>query len=269
MPSGASSGRWLRRPRGGRAEPQGTLAAGAQPLAGSGRCRAVSRMRARFCCRRQDVSAETSSIDFTCELSLNPSDIDLFIMKYKNLGNTGLQVSPLCLGCMTYGVPERGDHPWTLPENQSRPLIRKAIDLGINFFDTANAYSDGTSEEIVGQALKDYSAPRRGRDRHQGVLPDEPRAERRWVVAQSHLHRDRRELAPARHGLRRSVSNSPLGPSHADRGNPRSAARPGEVGQGALPGRLLHVRLAIQQSPAPRPPARMDARSSACRICTT
>ena len=78
-------------------------------------------------------------------------------MKYKNLGNTGLQVSPLCLGCMTYGVPERGDHPWTLPENQSRPLIRKAIDLGINFFDTANAYSDGTSEEIVGQALKDYS----------------------------------------------------------------------------------------------------------------
>jgi aryl-alcohol dehydrogenase-like predicted oxidoreductase len=78
-------------------------------------------------------------------------------MKYKNLGNTGLQVSPLCLGCMTYGVPERGDHPWTLPEHQSRPLIRKAIDLGINFFDTANAYSDGTSEEIVGQALKDYS----------------------------------------------------------------------------------------------------------------
>ena len=78
-------------------------------------------------------------------------------MKYKNLGNTGLKVSPLCLGCMTFGVPERGDHPWTLPESQSRPLIRKAIDLGINFFDTANVYSDGTSEEIVGQALKDYS----------------------------------------------------------------------------------------------------------------
>lgn len=78
-------------------------------------------------------------------------------MKYKNLGNTGLKVSPLCLGCMTFGVPERGDHPWTLPEAQSRPLIRKAIDLGINFFDTANSYSDGTSEEIVGQALKDYS----------------------------------------------------------------------------------------------------------------
>ena len=78
-------------------------------------------------------------------------------MKYKNLGNTGLKISPVCLGCMTFGVPDRGDHSWTLPEVQSRPVIRKAIDLGINFFDTANAYSDGTSEEIVGQALKDYA----------------------------------------------------------------------------------------------------------------
>ena len=78
-------------------------------------------------------------------------------MNYRNFGNTGLKVSPLCVGCMSFGVPERGDHPWSLPENQSRPLIRKAVDVGINFFDTANAYSDGTSEEIVGQALKDYA----------------------------------------------------------------------------------------------------------------
>ena len=77
-------------------------------------------------------------------------------MNYKNLGNTGLKVSELCLGCMTYGVPERGDHPWTLPEEQSRPLIRQAVDAGINYFDTANTYSDGTSEEIVGRALKDF-----------------------------------------------------------------------------------------------------------------
>src|ERR1700723_930822 len=78
-------------------------------------------------------------------------------MQYKNLGRTGMKVSPLCLGFMTFGVPERRDHPWSLPESQSRPIIRKAIDLGINFFDTANTYSDGTSEEIVGQALKDYT----------------------------------------------------------------------------------------------------------------
>lgn len=80
-------------------------------------------------------------------------------MQFQNLGKTGLQVSRLCLGCMTYGVPERGAHPWSLPEAESRPFIQRALELGFNFFDTANVYSDGTSEEIVGRALKDM-APR-------------------------------------------------------------------------------------------------------------
>jgi aryl-alcohol dehydrogenase-like predicted oxidoreductase len=70
-------------------------------------------------------------------------------MKTVKLGRTGLDVSRLCLGCMSYGVPERGSHPWSLPEEQSRPFIQRALELGINFFDTANVYSDGTSEEIV------------------------------------------------------------------------------------------------------------------------
>lgn len=78
-------------------------------------------------------------------------------MKTRKLGRTGLDVSALCLGCMTYGTPERGPHPWTLSEEESRPLIRQAIELGINFFDTANYYSDGTSEEIVGRALRDHA----------------------------------------------------------------------------------------------------------------
>ncbi len=78
-------------------------------------------------------------------------------MKYVNLGSTGLKVSKLCLGCMTFGVPDRGDHAWTLPEEPSRAILRHAIDAGINFFDTANVYSDGTSEEIVGRALHDFS----------------------------------------------------------------------------------------------------------------
>jgi aryl-alcohol dehydrogenase-like predicted oxidoreductase len=78
-------------------------------------------------------------------------------MNYVRLGSTGLQVSPICLGCMTYGVPDRGPHPWTLPEDESRPLLQKAVELGINFFDTANGYSDGTSEEIVGRALRDFT----------------------------------------------------------------------------------------------------------------
>ncbi len=77
-------------------------------------------------------------------------------MDYRKLGNTGLDVSPLCLGCMTFGVPDRGAHEWTLDEEKSRPIIRHAVEAGINFFDTANVYSDGTSEEIVGRALKDF-----------------------------------------------------------------------------------------------------------------
>jgi aryl-alcohol dehydrogenase-like predicted oxidoreductase len=78
-------------------------------------------------------------------------------MEYVKLGRTGMDVSRVCLGCMTYGVPERGAHPWTLGEEESRPLIRRAVELGINFFDTANTYSDGTSEEIVGRALRDFA----------------------------------------------------------------------------------------------------------------
>ncbi len=78
-------------------------------------------------------------------------------MDYRKLGNTGLDISPLCLGCMTFGIPTRGNHQWTLDEEQSLPIIRRAIDAGINFFDTANVYSDGTSEEIVGRALKEFA----------------------------------------------------------------------------------------------------------------
>jgi aryl-alcohol dehydrogenase-like predicted oxidoreductase len=78
-------------------------------------------------------------------------------MEYVKLGNTGLDVSRICLGCMSFGVAERWVHPWVLDEEHSRPIIQRALELGINFFDTANVYSDGTSEEIVGRALKDYA----------------------------------------------------------------------------------------------------------------
>lgn len=74
-------------------------------------------------------------------------------MKYKKLGRTGLDVSALCLGCMGFGEPDRGGHPWTLDEAASRPLLHRALDAGINFFDTANVYSDGSSEEILGKVL--------------------------------------------------------------------------------------------------------------------
>src|SRR5580700_11045554 len=78
-------------------------------------------------------------------------------MEYIRLGRTGLEVSPICLGCMSYGGGNRGNHAWSLTEEASRPFIRKALEAGINFFDTANVYSAGSSEEIVGRALRDFA----------------------------------------------------------------------------------------------------------------
>jgi aryl-alcohol dehydrogenase-like predicted oxidoreductase len=74
-------------------------------------------------------------------------------MEYVSLGTTGLQVSRICLGCMSYGEPERGNQPWSLDRDAALPFFRQALDLGINFFDTANVYSAGSSEEITGAAL--------------------------------------------------------------------------------------------------------------------
>ena len=78
-------------------------------------------------------------------------------MKYRTLGNTDLKVSAICLGCMGFGDPSKGMHTWTLPYEQSKEIIKYALDQGINFFDTAMAYQSGTSEEYVGKALKEYA----------------------------------------------------------------------------------------------------------------
>src|SRR5262245_64455544 len=78
-------------------------------------------------------------------------------MEYVRLGASGLSVSKLALGCMSYGVPSRGLHGWTLDEAESRPFIARALETGINFFDTSNSYSDGTSEEILGRLLRELA----------------------------------------------------------------------------------------------------------------
>jgi aryl-alcohol dehydrogenase-like predicted oxidoreductase len=80
-------------------------------------------------------------------------------MNYAKLGSTGLEVSKICIGCMSFGEPERGPQPWTLGAEASRAVIQLALESGINFFDTANVYSDGSSEEIVGRAIAEF-APR-------------------------------------------------------------------------------------------------------------
>ena len=78
-------------------------------------------------------------------------------MEYVKLGNTGLDISRICLGCMSFGEAASGAHAWTLGDSDSRSLIRQAVDAGVNFFDTANGYSAGSSESIVGRALKDFT----------------------------------------------------------------------------------------------------------------
>src|SRR6201985_1150929 len=78
-------------------------------------------------------------------------------MRYTKFGPTGMDVSVICLGCMSFGDPQRGNHEWSLPEAESREIIKAALDAGINFFDTANVYSDGSSEEIVGRALAEMA----------------------------------------------------------------------------------------------------------------
>ncbi|MEX0716667.1 MAG: aldo/keto reductase [Planctomycetaceae bacterium] len=78
-------------------------------------------------------------------------------MDYLNLGQSGLKVSRLCLGCMSYGEPARGAQKWTIDEDDSRPHIARALEAGINFFDTSNSYSEGSSEEILGRALRDFA----------------------------------------------------------------------------------------------------------------
>jgi aryl-alcohol dehydrogenase (NADP+) len=79
------------------------------------------------------------------------------VMDYVRLGATGLEVSRICLGCMSYGDPKRGNHEWSLGEDDARPFFRRALEAGVNFFDTANAYSAGSSEEITGRALRDFA----------------------------------------------------------------------------------------------------------------
>ncbi|SUH67394.1 oxidoreductase [Salmonella enterica subsp. enterica serovar Madelia] len=149
-------------------------------------------------------------------------------MQYNTLGNTDLRVSRLCLGCMTFGEPSRGNHAWTLPEESSRPIIKRALEGGINFFDTANSYSDGSSEEIVGRALRDFAR----RDEvvvatkvfHRvGDLPEGLSRAQILRSIDDSLTRLGMEVC-------RYPANSPLGLHHADRRDSGSAKRRGEGG---------------------------------------
>ncbi len=81
-------------------------------------------------------------------------------MKYAKLGKTGIEVSRICAGCMSYGEPSEDFHLWTLPQDETTEMVRHAFDIGVTFFDTANCYAHGTSEEFLGKALRDSGIPR-------------------------------------------------------------------------------------------------------------
>ncbi len=174
-------------------------------------------------------------------------------MQYNPLGKTDLRVSRLCLGCMTFGEPDRGNHAWTLPEESSRPIIKRALEGGINFFDTANSYSDGSSEEIVGRALRDFA-------RREDV-----------VVATKVFHRvgDLPE-GLSRAQILRSIDDSlrRLGMDyvdilpilqHADRRDAGSPERRGKSRESALYRRVIHARFAVCSGTGTTKTARLGA----------
>ena len=188
-------------------------------------------------------------------------------MEYVRLGNTGLKVSRICLGTMTYGTPAW--RPWVLDEAASRPFIARALEHGINFFDTADMYSRGVSEEVARPRARRAGQPRSGRHRHQGVLSAARRPEPARPVAQAPLRRHRRLAAPARHRLRRPLPDPPLRLRHADRGNARGAPRHRQGRQGALHRRVEHVRLAVREDAATSPTRTAGRGSCRCRTTTT
>lgn len=123
-------------------------------------------------------------------------------MEYTELGRTGINVSKLCVGCMSFGKAGTM-HDWTFDESDSERMIKHALELGINFFDTANVYSAGTSEEYLGRALKRLTA----RDK---VVIASKVYFRGQAVARGYTARNRRHAVKARHGLSRPLHHSPL-----------------------------------------------------------
>ncbi len=123
-------------------------------------------------------------------------------MEYTRLGSSGLKVSRIALGCMSFGDPSRGFNEWALDDEAAEPVFRQAVELGITFWDTANIYGYGTSEEITGRAMQEVHPPRGRRPGHQGDLQDGRQPGRAGPVPQGDLAADRRVAGPAKHRLR-------------------------------------------------------------------
>ena len=163
-------------------------------------------------------------------------------MQYVRLGRSGLQVSRLALGCMSYGNPQW--RPWVLDEAAAQPFFRRAIEAGINFFDTADMYSLGVSEEVTGRALKAYARREEVVIATKVNFPMGAGPEHGRPVAQAHRAGVRREPQAARRRDDRSLPDPPLRSGGADRRDARSAQRPRARRQGALHRRELGIGVA-------------------------
>ena len=179
-------------------------------------------------------------------------------MEYPRLGGSGLVVSRVVLGCMGFGDPNRGNHTWSIGPDEARPLIRSAIESGITTFDTANVYSLGSSEEIVGQALGEFAR----RDEvliatkvhgRMGPGPNGGGLSRAAIMTQvdESLRRLRTDYIDL-YQIHRYDAAVPGG------GDDGGAARPGAGREGPLPRRVLDVGLAVREAAARRRPARLD-----------
>jgi len=166
-------------------------------------------------------------------------------MEYVSLGTTGLQVSRICLGCMSYGEPARGNQPWSLDRDAAQPFFRQALDAGINFFDTANVYSLGSSEEITGSTLLSMTS------RDEVVIATKVHGRMRPGPNGQGLSR-KAIMSEIDHSLRR------LGTEYVDRRDHGSAPRCRARGQGSLHRRVVDVRMAVRPSALHRRPQRMD-----------
>ncbi len=170
-------------------------------------------------------------------------------VKYVKFGGTGMDVSRICLGCMSYGDRRPGRSQWVLDEEESRPFIRTALEPGINFFDTANVYSGGSSEEFLGRALRDFA------NRDEVVIATKVHGQiaagpqRRRFVPQGHHDGDRSQPPPAGDRLRRPVPDPSVRSPHSAGGDAGGAARRRQGGQGPLPRGFVHVRLAVRHRP--------------------
>jgi 1-deoxyxylulose-5-phosphate synthase len=176
-------------------------------------------------------------------------------MEYVPLGRTDLLVSRIALGCMGFADPAHGVNPWALDEQAAAPIFRRAVELGITLWDTANVYSGGTSEEIVGRAVKKYSR------REDVVIAIKVGLPMHDGPGGSGLSRKRsrsgRRLARApRHGLHRPLPDPPVRPGNSGRRNDGSPPRDGGGRKGPVHRRLVDVGVAVRQDAAHRHAAR-------------